>query len=204
MHLGSLVAALLQVALIDLTLASDNAVAIGMAASGLPSRRRRQAIVLGLGGSVALLCVLAFFAVGLLKAGGPGLILGGGILLLGICWQMWKDLRLHGAGGKPHADSGKAKTLTAALTQILIADVSTSLDNVLAVAGAVRDQPAWVLFFGLALSVVLTGFAAVGVAKLLQRWRWIGYIGLVMVLFVAGHMVFDGVHELGWLKPVGM
>ena len=79
-----------------------------------------------------------------------------------------------------------------------------SLDNVLAVAGAVRDQPAWVLFFGLALSVVLTGFAAVGVAKLLQRWRWIGYIGLVMVLFVAGHMVFDGVHDLGWLKPLGL
>jgi YjbE family integral membrane protein len=202
MHWGSLLAAFVQVALIDLTLASDNAIAIGMAANGLPAAQRRQAIVLGLGGSVVLLCGLAFFAIKLLKAGGPGLVLAGGVLLLGICWTMWKDLR---GGDKDHGHAGaKPKTLTAALLQILVADVSTSLDNVLAVAGAVRDQSPWVLFAGLGLSVLMTGFAATFVAKLLQRWPWVGYLGLAVVLFVAGHMMWDGVHELGWLKGVGL
>ena len=104
------------------------------------------------------------------------------------------------AGTAPRRPSQRAarqpKTLLRALTLIFVADISTSLDNVLAVAGVARDQPAWVLFVGLALSVALTGFAAVGVARLLHRWPWIGYIGLVVVLFVAGHMIWDGAHAL--------
>ena len=196
---GGLLAALFQVALIDLTLASDNAIAVGMAASGLPHRQRRQAIILGLGGAIVMLCGMAFFAVKLLKSGGGGLVLGGGLLLLLISWQMWKDLRGHGQAAAS-AEPRRPKTLLRALTQIFIADISTSMDNVLAVAGVVRDQPPWTLFLGLALSVVLTGFAAGWVAKLMQRWPWIGYIGLIVVLFVAGRMVWDGVVQLGWIK----
>ena len=207
MHWASLLTALLQVVLIDLTLASDNAIAIGMAAAGLPRAQRRQAIALGLGGAVVLLCALAIFAIQLLKAGGPGLILAGGLLLLLICWQMWRDLRAHRRRGHSE-DASEAprpgKTLLAALLQIFVADISTSMDNVLAVAGAVRDQPAWVLFVGLGLSVVMTGFAAALVARLLRRWPWIGYIGLAIVLFVAGHMIWGGVVELGWLRDLGV
>ena len=203
MNWASLFSAFVQVVLIDLTLASDNAIAIGMAASGLPQPRQRQAIMLGLGGAVVLLCGLAFFAVQLLKAGGPGLVLAGGLLLLLICWQMWRDLRAKARGEGQDEAAPKHRTLLGVLTQIFIADVSTSLDNVLAVAGVVRDQPPWVLFAGLGLSVVLTGFAATLVAKLLQRMPWIGYIGLAVVLFVSGHMIWDGISKLGWLKAIG-
>ena len=199
-HWAGLIGALVQGALIDITLASDNAVAGGMAASGLPQPQRRHAIMLGLGGAVVLLCALAFFAVRLLKAGGGGLILGGGLLLLLICWQMWRDLRARRHGHTTAPGGYEQKTLLRALTQIFLADISTSLDNVLAVAGVVRDQPPWVLFVGLALSVVLTGFAAAQVARLLHRWPWIGYIGLVVVLLVAGQMIWDGTHQLGWMR----
>jgi YjbE family integral membrane protein len=203
MHWASLLSALSQVVLIDLTLASDNAIAIGMAASGLPRAQRRQAIALGLGGAVVLLCALAIFAIRLLKSGGPGLVLAGGLLLLLICWQMWRGMRgQHRRGPRDAADEASkgGKTLLGALLQIFIADVSTSMDNVLAVAGAVRNQPPWVLFVGLGLSVVMTGFAAAWVARLLRRWPWIGYLGLAIVLFVAGHMVWDGVDQLGWVR----
>ncbi|HUZ13729.1 MAG TPA: YjbE family putative metal transport protein [Caulobacteraceae bacterium] len=201
LHWAGLIAAFVQVVLIDLTLAGDNAIAVGMAAAGLPQPRRRHAIALGLAGAVVLLCGLAYFAVSLLKSGGGGLVLGGGLMLLLISWQMWRDIRAR-RPGRHRADDGKArrdKTLLRALTQIFIADISTSMDNVLAVAGVVRDQPIWVLFAGLALSVVLTGFAAVGVARLLHRWPWIGYIGLVVVISVAGRMVWDGAAQLGWI-----
>ena len=204
MQWASLLAAFAQVVLIDLTLASDNAIAIGMAASGLPETERRRAILIGLAFAVVLLCTLAFFAVKLLKVGGPGLVLAGGLLLLMICWQMWRDLRAqrsHGHAAAAEA-SRKPRTLPSVLLQIFIADISTSLDNVLAVAGVVRDQPPWVLFAGLGLSVLLTGFAASLVAKLLQRWPWIGYIGLAVVLFVSGHMIWDGIVDLGWLKKI--
>ncbi|HXQ45694.1 MAG TPA: YjbE family putative metal transport protein [Caulobacteraceae bacterium] len=192
--------ALLQIALIDVTLASDNAVAVGMAASGLPTPQRHFAMVLGLSGAVVLLCVLAVFAINLLKAGGGGLILGGGLLLLLVGWQMWRDLRANEPARHGHRDHpSKPKTLLRALVLIFLADMSTSLDNVLAVAGVARNQPDWVLFIGLALSVALTGFAAVGVAKLLHRWPWIGYIGLLVVLYVAVRMVLDGAVQLKWL-----
>jgi YjbE family integral membrane protein len=200
-HAAGLIGALIEVALIDLTLASDNAVAVGMAAAGLPRPQHTYAIPLGLGLSVVLLCVLAFFAVHLLEVGGGGLVIGGGLLLLLVCWQMYRDLRAARDQSDAEARAArKPKTLGRALTLIFVADMSTSLDNVLAVAGAVRGQPAWVLFFGLALSVALTGLAAAGVAKLMHRWPWLGYIGLVVVLFVAGGMLFDGAHELGWVR----
>jgi len=200
-HGLGVIAALAQVALIDLTLASDNAVAVGMAASGLPQPQRRRAIVLGLGTAVVLLCVLAFFAVRLLESGGGGLVLGGGLLLLLISAQMWSDLtrRRHDRQARG-AQPFKERTLLQALLMIFSADVSTSLDNVLAVAGVARDQPPWVLFVGLALSVALTGFAAAAVAQILRRRPWIGYFGLAIVVFVAAHMIWDGARALGWLK----
>jgi YjbE family integral membrane protein len=199
-HGLGVIAALAQVALIDLTLASDNAVAVGMAASGLPQPQRRHAIVLGLGTAVVLLCVLAFFAVRLLESGGGGLVLGGGLLLLLISAQMWSDLRRRDDRKAGAEKPFKERTLLQALMMIFMADVSTSLDNMLAVAGVARDQPTWVLFVGLALSVILTGFAAAAVAGILRRRPWIGYIGLAIVVFVAAHMIWDGAGALGWLK----
>jgi YjbE family integral membrane protein len=198
---GSFSAAFLQIVLIDVTLASDNAVAVGMAASGLPGRQRHLAIVLGLSGAVVLLCVMAVFAIKLLKAGGGGLVAGGGVLLLLVGFQMWRDLRAQGgqhagAADEPH----EPKTLMRALTLIFVADMSTSLDNVLAVAGVARNQPEWLLFAGLALSVALTGLAALGVSKVLHRWPWVGYIGLVVVLYVAAKMVWDGAETMKWIR----
>ena len=199
---GSFLAAFVQIVLIDVTLASDNAVAIGMAASGLPTQQRHQAIVLGLGVAMALLATMAFFAIQLLKAGGGGLLMAGGALLLLVGWQMWRDLR----GQKKHHTAGatgethKPKTLMKALTMILVADLSTSLDNVLAVAGVARDQPPWLLFLGLFISIALTGLAAVGVAKVMHRWPWIGYVGLVIVVYVALHMAWDGAEQLHLIR----
>jgi YjbE family integral membrane protein len=206
LHWGSFWAAFIQIVLIDVTLASDNAVAVGMAASGLPQRQRHLAIVLGLSGAVVLLCGMAVFAIKLLKAGGGGLVLGGGLLLLLVSWQMWRDLRARPPSHHHHHHADETdeapehKTLFRALTLIFVADMSTSLDNVLAVAGVARNQPEWLLFAGLALSVALTGFAAVGVARLLHRWPWIGYIGLVVVLYVAAHMMWDGAEALKWVR----
>lgn len=196
-----LIGALIEVALIDLTLASDNAVAVGMAAAGLPRRQRHLAIALGLFCAVVLLCVLGFFAVHLLEIGGGGLVLAGGLLLLLVSWQMFRDLRAgHDIRQAEERASRKPKTLLRALLLIFVANMSTSLDNVLAVAGAARGHPAWVLFAGLGFSVILTGFAAAGVARLLHRWPWLGYIGLAVVVFVAGSMLWDGAHELGWVS----
>ena len=185
--------------MIDLVLAGDNAVAVGMAAAGLPDKDRRKAIVLGLGGAVVMLIGLALVAVKLLQV--IGLLLGGGILLLWVCWKMWRDLRSHGHAeelegeaaleDRPLKPPHKPKTLGSALITILIADISMSLDNVLAVAGAAREHP-YVLIFGLMLSISLMGLAASWIAHLLNRWRWIGYIGLVIVLIVAVKMVWEG------------
>jgi YjbE family integral membrane protein len=173
-------AALAQVVLIDLTLASDNVIAVGMAAAGLPKAQRRRAIALGLATAVVLLCTLAFFAVQLLKSGGGGLVLGGGLMLLLISRQMWLELQ--------------------ALLMIFSADVATSADNMLAVAGVARNQPVWVLIVGIVLSVAITGLAATQVARLLRRWPWVGYVGVAVVVITALRMILDGAAELGWLR----
>jgi len=188
---AGLASAFIQVVLIDLTLAGDNAVAVGMAAAGLPQPKRRMAIFLGLAGAVAMLSGLALIATQLLKV--VGLLFAGGVLLLWVSWHMWRDIRArrHGGQHRGTVEHPVHKTLGRALTQILIADVSMSLDNVLAVAGAARDHKE-VLIPGL----LLTGFAATWVARLLHRWPWIGYVGLAIVLFVALHMMWDGAREI--------
>jgi YjbE family integral membrane protein len=203
------VAAFFQVVMIDLALAGDNAVAVGMAAAGLPEPQRKKAIVLGLAGAVVMLIAFALITTKLLSL--VGLLVAGGLLLLWVCWKMWRELR---EGGRDESQEGEAaleaansvtvgaarnptkpKTLRQALVQILIADLAMSLDNVLAVAGAARQHP-WVLVGGLMLSITLTGLAASWIAKLLHRFRWIGYLGLVIVLYVALHMVWQGARTL--------
>ncbi len=196
-------AALLQVILIDLVLAGDNAIVIGLAAAGLPREQRGKAIVLGVAAATVLRIVFALLTTQLLAI--IGLLLAGGVLLLWVCWKMWRELRSGAAhdtavatdtlgADSPHIGAPR-KTLRQAATQIIIADVSMSLDNVLAVAGAARDH-VWVLVFGLALSVVLMGVAATFIARLLGRHRWIAYIGLAVILYVALDMIWHGGSEI--------
>ena len=184
-------AALAQVLMIDLVLAGDNAVAVGLSAAGLDPKHRRKAILYGLIAAVVLRIGLAVAATQLL--GVVGLTLAGGFLLLWVCWKMWRDLRAashHDANAG--APTGRpAKSFMAAMIQILIADLSMSLDNVLAVAGAARDHPA-ILVFGLLMSIALMGFAANIIARFLHKARWIGYVGLLVVVYVALHMVWEG------------
>ncbi|TIT03961.1 MAG: TerC family protein [Mesorhizobium sp.] len=200
--------ALLQVIMIDLVLAGDNAIVIGLAAAGLPKEQRRNAIVIGIVAAAVLRIGFAAATTQLLQI--VGLLLAGGILLLWVCWKMWRELRQNHAQeiqaiealseGDVDYDgivAGKAsrKTLAQATWQIIIADVSMSLDNVLAVAGAAREHPN-VLIFGLVLSVALMGIAANFIANLLQKHRWIAYVGLVVILYVAGDMIYRGTLEL--------
>jgi len=183
-------AALAQVVLIDITLAGDNAVIVGMAVAELPARQRRPAIILGIGGATAIRIALGAIALELLAI--IGLLLAGGLLLLWVCWKMYRELRRLDAHAR---HGGRHKTLGQAMTQIILADVSMSLDNVLAVAGAAQNRP-WVLAVGLLLSVVLMGVAANLLARFLERQRWIAWAGLAMVLFVALRMVWDGSAEI--------
>jgi YjbE family integral membrane protein len=186
------IAALFQVIMIDLVLAGDNAVVIGLAAAGLPPERRPRVILVGVLAATAMRVVFALFAVQLL--GIVGLLLAGGILLLWVAWKMWRELH-----GQRHADVGNTsappKTFAQAAWQIVVADVSMSLDNVLAVSGAARDKLE-ALVFGLALSIVLMGFAAGLIARLLNRHRWIAYVGLAIVLYVACDMIWRGALEV--------
>ncbi|MGA9562504.1 MAG: TerC family protein [Pseudolabrys sp.] len=191
-------AALLQVIMIDLVLAGDNAVIIGLAAAGLPPERRGRAILVGIAAATVLRLVFAAVAVELLEI--VGLLLAGGILLLWVCWTMWRELRGPSAEDTEAAlTKGEAhvprKTFAQAAWQIVVADISMSLDNVLAVAGAARDHPA-ALVFGLALSIVLMGVAAGFIAKLLNRHRWIAYVGLAIILYVALDMIWRGYWEV--------
>ena len=187
--------ALLQVIMIDLVLAGDNAIVIGLAAAGLPIAQRSKAILIGVIAATALRIVFAGVATQLLQI--VGLLLAGGILLLWVCWKMWRELR-HAQHHKSDntealAQNGATgtKTFAQAAWQIVVADVSMSLDNVLAVAGAAREHP-YVLIFGLVLSIALMGIAANFIASLLHRYRWIGYIGLAIILYVAGDMIYRG------------
>jgi YjbE family integral membrane protein len=189
------IAALVQVIMIDLVLAGDNAVVIGLAAAGLPPERRGRVILVGIAAATVLRLAFAAVALELLEI--VGLLLAGGILLLWVCWKMWRELRGQEAHRADTADTAQAprKSFAQATWQIVLADVSMSLDNVLAVAGAARDHPA-ALVFGLALSIVLMGVAAGFIAKLLNRHRWIGYVGLAIILYVALDMIWRGAHEV--------
>ena len=187
--------ALLQVIMIDLVLAGDNAIVIGLAAAGLPIAQRSKAILIGVIAATALRIVFAGVATQLLQI--VGLLLAGGILLLWVCWKMWRELRhaQHHKSDNTEALSQNGatgtKTFAQGAWQIVVADVSMSLDNVLAVAGAAREHP-YVLIFGLVLSIALMGIAANFIASLLHRYRWIGYIGLAIILYVAGDMIYRG------------
>lgn len=189
---------LLQVIMIDLVLAGDNAVVIGLAAAGLPPERRSRAILVGIVAATVLRIVFAGIAIELLEI--VGLLLAGGILLLWVCWKMWRELRGPSAEDTEAAlTAGEAhvprKTFAQAAWQIFLADISMSLDNVLAVAGAARDHPV-ALVFGLGLSIVLMGIAASFIARLLNRHRWIAYLGLAIILYVALDMIWRGFLEV--------
>lgn len=200
--------ALFQVIMIDLVLAGDNAVVIGLAVAGLPAEMRSKAILLGIAAATVLRIIFAALTTQLLSV--IGLLLAGGVLLLWVCWKMWRELRtpheqeveaeeaLEGADldadGKV-AGRAPRKTFKQAAWQIIIADVSMSLDNVLAVAGAARDHPT-ILVIGLVFSIALMGLAANYIARLLLHHRWIAYVGLAIILYVAGEMIYRGALEV--------
>jgi YjbE family integral membrane protein len=203
--------AFLQVILIDLVLAGDNIIVIGMAASGLAAGVRGKAIMIGVAAATLLRILFALVATQLLALG-PVLLLGGGLLLGWVCFKMWREI--NGGEGDNHAEHimhlsqavvrpSARKTLRQAVGQIVLADVSMSLDNVLAVAGAAQRH-AEALIFGLGLSVVMMGLASSLVARLLSRFRWIAWVGLVVVAYVAVRMIYQGADEAvgGWLPPV--
>ena len=186
--------ALFQVIMIDLVLAGDNAIVIGLAAAGLSDEQRAKAILIGIMAATALRIFFAGVTTQLLQI--VGLLLAGGILLMWVCWKMWRELRNAHQEKLAIATAGLSrKTFADAAWQIVVADVSMSLDNVLAVAGAAREQPV-VLVIGLGLSIALMGLAANFIARLLQRHRWIGYAGLAIILYVALEMVCRGVVEV--------
>ena len=183
--------ALAQVLMIDVVLAGDNAIVIGLAAARVPVEMRKKVILWGLIAAVLMRIAMAAVAVQLLAI--IGLMLAGGILLLWVCWRMWRDL----AGDKHHIapEIETGTSVKRAITQILIADVSMSLDNVLAVAGAARDHLD-VLIIGLLMSVALMGAAAGYIAKLLERYRWVAYVGLAIVFYVALSMIWQGYQQV--------
>ena len=201
-------AALLQVMAIDLVLAGDNAIVIGLAAAGLAKEQRAKAILIGIIAATVLRIFFALITTQLLAV--IGLLLAGGILLLWVCWKMWTELRNgHATANRAEealtetdinadgtiAGGGPTKTLKQAAWQIVIADVSMSLDNVLAVAGAAREHPT-VLIIGLVMSIALMGLAASFVARLLNKHRWIAYVGLAVILYVALDMIWRGGQEV--------
>lgn len=205
--------ALLQVIGIDIALAGDNAIVIGLAAAGLPQAQRGKAILIGILAATLLRIFFALITTQLMAI--TGLILAGGLLLLWVCWKMWRELREHAHQDADHAEAqalealsnadldadgaiaAKAprKTFAQAAWQIVIADVSMSLDNVLAVAGAAREHPT-VLVVGLAISIALMGLAATFIARLLQQHRWIAYLGLLIIVYVSLSMIWEGAHQL--------
>jgi YjbE family integral membrane protein len=203
---GEVLTTLAQVVMIDLILAGDNAVVIGLAAAGLPDKQRKRAILIGIVTATVLRIVGATIATQLLQV--LGLLLAGGILLLWICWKMWRELHttpgdhqvndalLKENAVREMANAGVSrKTFGQATLRIVVADISMSLDNVLALAGAAREHP-FVLAFGLLLSIALMGLAANLIARLLQKYRWIAYVGLAIILYVACEMIYRGALEL--------
>ncbi len=195
-------AAFLQVLMIDVVLAGDNAIVVGALAAGLPAAQRKKVIALGVLAALVLRVVFALTVTWLL--GIVGLVLAGGILLLWVAWRMYRDIKGHSASESPgspeiegdeHSGITASKSFAAAAWSVAIADVSMSLDNVLAVAGAARDHPG-ILIVGLIVAVALMGIAANLIAKYIERYRWIGWVGLTVILYVAAKMIWDGTHEV--------
>ena len=189
--------AFLQVLMIDLVLAGDNAIVVGALAAGLPPEQRKKVILIGVIAALVLRVVFALLVTQLLQI--VGLILAGGVLLLWVAWKMYRELH-HGAGesaGSPEIEGDErsgvrpAKSFAAAAWAVAVADVSMSLDNVLAVAGAAREHPG-IMIVGLIFAVALMGLAANVIAKYIERYRWIAYVGLLVILYVAGKMIWEG------------
>lgn len=205
MDLASLItpealSAFFEILVIDVVLAGDNAIVVGALAAGLPAEQRRKVIMIGVAAALVLRIAFALVVTQLLQI--VGLVLAGGLLLLWVAYKMWRELRHQGesagsdeVAGDEHTGVRAAKTFAGAAWGVAVADVSMSLDNVLAVAGAARDHPE-ILVFGLILSVVLMGIAANLIARYIERYRWIAYIGLVVIVWVAMKMVYDG-----WVHP---
>jgi YjbE family integral membrane protein len=198
-ELASQLTALVSVVLIDIVLAGDNAVVVGTAAAGLPAQQQRRVIMIGVALALVARVLFALIAVQLLAI--IGLLLAGGLLLLWVAWKIWRELH-HGGhegdaaalAGNPDGAAGVAKapkSMGSAITQVAVADISMSLDNVLAVAGAAREHP-YIMIFGLLLSIALMGLAAQLIARLIDRYRWIAYVGLGIVLLVAFKMIYEG------------
>jgi len=199
---ASELSALLQVIMVDLVLAGDNAIVVGMVAAGLPAAQRARVIAIGIVAATLMRVAFALVTVQLLQI--LGLLLAGGLLLLWVCWKLWREIletrRAQRAGELLEhpgdaAPEREPKSMREAVVQIVIADVSMSLDNVLAVAGVARDHT-WVLVFGLALSVAFMALAATFIARLLTRHHWIAYLGLAIIVYVAGAMIWEGSLEL--------
>ncbi len=197
-----------QVLMIDIMLAGDNAIVVGALAAGLPAHQRRQVILIGIIAALVLRIIFALLVTQLMQI--VGLILAGGILLLWVSWKMYRELRPAAAGlshGSPEVEGDEssglrpAKSFAGAAWAVAVADVSMSLDNVLAVAGAARDHPG-ILMVGLILSVALMGVAANFIAKYIERYRWIAWVGLIVILYVAGKMIYEGFvdQEVGVLQ----
>jgi YjbE family integral membrane protein len=207
------ITAFLQVIMVDLVLAGDNAIVVGVVAASLPREQRARVIFLGIAAATVMRIGFAVITTQLLQI--IGLTLAGGLLLLWVCWKLWREVEQQRKERKAEAALAAAaanggsvatahvqtshchhvktppKTMGQAVVQIVLADLSMSLDNVLAVAGIARDH-AWVLVFGLVLSVALMGAAATLIANILRRWPWLVYIGLAIIFYVACHMIFDG------------
>ena len=192
--------AFLSVLMIDLVLAGDNAIVVGALAAGLPPEQRKKVILIGVIAALVLRVAFALIVTQLLQI--VGLILAGGILLLWVAWKMWRELHHAGeSGGSPEIEGDEqsglrpAKSFASAAWAVAVADVSMSLDNVLAVAGAAREHPG-ILIVGLIFAVALMGVAANLIAKYIERYRWIAYIGLAVIIWVAGKMIWEGLHDV--------
>ena len=194
------ITAFFEILVIDIVLAGDNAIVVGALAAGLPAEQRKRVIMIGVLAALVLRIAFALVVSQLLQI--VGLILAGGLLLLWVAWKMWRELRHEGQSpgsaeiaGDEHSGMRPAKTFASAAWGVAVADVSMSLDNVLAVAGAAKDHP-WILVFGLILSVILMGVAANFIARYIERYRWIAYVGLVVIVWVAFKMIWEDWHHV--------
>jgi YjbE family integral membrane protein len=197
------ITAFVEILLIDIVLAGDNAIVVGALAAGLPPEQRKRVIMIGVLAALVLRIIFALIVTQLLQI--VGLVLAGGLLLLWVAWRMYRELREGNENpgseeivGDEHSGLQPAKSFASAAWGVALADVSMSLDNVLAVAGAARDHP-WVLVFGLILSVILMGVAANVIARYIERYRWIAWVGLIVILWVALKMIYEGA---GHVAPV--